>query len=322
MVVNQRSGRGAGAAAAAALARAALRQGWQAEVIQVQDAGGHDWHATQRAVIVGGDGTVHHALGWLRDAGVPMVVFPTGTENLLARELGHRADVRQTLALLAEGAERAIDLASVERADGERLRTSGVEGALDDEHNTDVAGASPRLWALMLSIGPDAGVVHRLARARHGAITHASYLGPIVGEWFAPSLGPVRVRVDGRWVVGTAGHDGAGQLGVLLVANCSAYALGINPAAGARSDDGMLDVVFLPAKTAAGVVAWGLWGLAGCIGEQGEAVVARGGRVEVFAPGLPSQVDGEALAARTGNLVIRVQPGALRVLVCGQERGA
>lgn len=231
-------------------------------------------------VCVGGDGTLHYALRDAAEAGVPVCVVPFGTENLFARQFGMRGG--KSLADRLRGAEvQEVDLGRVAR------------------------GGEARLFAIMVSMGPDASVIHRLARVRRGPISHLSYARPALAEAAAPALVPLRVEVDGRLIVD-------GRHGVLVVANSRQYAARIDPAAEASMTDGLLDVVFMPARTALGVVAWAARAR---LRRMGNAVSARGRNVQVKAVGGASQVDGEALWADSESVELSVAKERLRVLV-------
>lgn len=264
---NPSAGRGRGEAKAREVTQALQAAGHDVRGGSVRaDAGGlPDLVAWGEAVVVvGGDGTLHHLLPILAGSGRVVYHAGTGTENLLARELGHRAEPRHVVAALAEGRWRDLNVGEVR------------------------VGSEARLFAIMASTGPDAGVVHRLDASRAGAISHASYLGPVLAELRSPSLPRMTVMVDGREIV-------RAQRGMLVVANLCRYALGVNPCASALGDDGLLDAVFIPARNGVGVLA----GLAACrlrLAERFGAVRARGVRVEWTGDGpCPMQADGEAV---------------------------
>ncbi len=74
-------------------------------------------------IAAGGDGTVRSVAEGLRGTGVPLAVVPSGTGNLLARNLSIALDNMRTAIFVAfEGDGKAIDLGIVEaeRADGSR----------------------------------------------------------------------------------------------------------------------------------------------------------------------------------------------------------
>jgi diacylglycerol kinase family enzyme len=169
-----------------------------------------------RAVIAaGGDGTVAQVINEL-PRGLPLGVLPLGTENLLARALGFGAAVGGLARAVARCRTRVIDLG----------RAS--------------APGRTRLFALMLSAGFDAAVVHRVAAWRTGAaglrrVRRLSYLAPIAGAMVAYRHTAVRLAA------GAIAAEGAH----CVIANVPAYALDISLTPGASPDDGRLDWVLL-----------------------------------------------------------------------------
>jgi diacylglycerol kinase (ATP) len=240
-------------------------------------------------VVIGGDGSVHHALPLLAGSGVPVYQAPLGTENLFSREFGMTRDPGTLVRALAARRVRTIDVGVCEA--------------------TDAAGEKVvRRFAIMCSLGPDASVVHRLAKVRNGPISHLSYVRPCVEEALAPVLARTRVSVDGTpladWTTG-----------MLVVANLRQYAMRVDPARDASPDDGMLDVVLMPADSGLGTLAR----MAGArLRRSPDSVLtARGRVVEIEAEGSPSQIDGEAFVHQLRSATFRIEPGALSVLLPG-----
>lgn len=234
------------------------------------------------AIIVGGDGSVHHALPLLVRTGVPLWHAPLGTENLVARELRHSRR--------SEPIRRALAAARVK--------------------SIDIAECNGRAFLVMVSVGPDAGVIHRMARGRTGPITRLSYAWPITREVFAPSIGPLTIEVDGRQVVNA-------DIGIAVVANSRQYATRIDPAFGARIDDGMLDVAFMPASNV--LVALYRLTRARFRDHGPEVVTAKGTSVRIIRGPVQAQIDGEAMHSPDDPLEFRVRPGILRVLQPADE---
>jgi diacylglycerol kinase (ATP) len=217
-------------------------------------------------VVIGGDGTAHHAAPLIAGAGVPMVIAPMGTENLLAKEFGMRAEVGRILRALRDGEVSHIDMPTV----------NGVP------------------FLVMCSVGLDAAVVNRVARNRNGRIRKSTYLGPILLQALRPTLPALRVTVDGETVCD-------GRRGMLVIANCRRYAVGLDPAGGASMTDGLLDVAFFPMRDSIAGVRWALR----CrLGRQATArgfIGARGRVIGVVNAGdgeAPVQVDGEPAPER------------------------
>ena len=64
-------------------------------------------------VIAGGDGTINEAVNGLEDVALPMAVFPFGTENVLAREIGLTRNPERAAEIAARGPARAISVGEV-----------------------------------------------------------------------------------------------------------------------------------------------------------------------------------------------------------------
>jgi diacylglycerol kinase (ATP) len=300
LLLNPNAGKGRAAWIAASLDAALRAQGIIAERIDVHapdaDARLAAAASTLDAVIVmGGDGTVHHALPMMLGAPAALYHFALGTENLVARELGHRADTSLAASLIAAGRTRTLDTGL--------LATNGAPAP----------AASPTPFVVMASIGPDASVVHRLNATRTGPISHLSYLRPILAELVRPVLPRMSIEADGFTLV-------TDTAGLLVIANSRQYALRTDPAPEARPDDGLLDVAFFPASHA---VAVGIWLLRsrlrlarGCVRTQARQI-----KVRTSDPRTCLQLDGEAVTLAAGpqptqaetSLTVTVNPGSLRV---------
>jgi diacylglycerol kinase (ATP) len=245
-------------------------------------------------VALGGDGTLHHALPDVLASGAAVYLLPRGTENLFAREFGMLpASVDRLCRAIRAARFAEVDIAEVTRAE---------EGPGGERANP------ARPFALMLSIGPDASVIHRVARARRGPISRWSYAGPAVREALRPALRPVTLEVDGRRVID-------GRAGVLIVANARQYAARIDPAHEASMTDGLLDAVFLPTESTLGVLGWAVRARLRRLGRDPRVVRVRGRAFRVHAPDAPSQVDGEAYLERSGTLEVKIAGQRLRVLL-------
>ncbi len=102
-------------------------------------------------ISAGGDGTVETVVNSVAP-GVPIAVFPLGTENLLAKYLKIDADPSRFVEMVA------------------RRHTVQM----------DVGRANGKQFLVMLSCGFDAEVVRRVHAARQGNITHLAYAKPMV----------------------------------------------------------------------------------------------------------------------------------------------
>jgi len=159
-----------------------------------------------RAVVAaGGDGTVSLLANTL-EQGIPLAIFPLGTENLLAKHLGLDADPDRLVKLLQHGREKKMDAG---RANG-------------------------KLFLVMASCGFDANVVEILHSKRKGHINHLSYFRPILSSirryrypTLTVTIQDTEETLNGRW---------------LFVFNVSRYARNLPLVPEADPCDGQLDM--------------------------------------------------------------------------------
>lgn len=261
--------------------------------------------ALDAVVIIGGDGTVHHALTALTRAkhgrGVPTLIAPLGTENVVAKELGLTPRVYAVLASLEAF------------ADG----TPPTRSDLGIVHHPDNRPGTP--FALMLTTGPDAAVLHRVARARVGTTKKLDYVIPTVTQALRPKVGRLSVTVDGEQLADN-------RRGCLIVAVGPRYPLRLNLARNASRTDGVLDAVFLPASTTASLLGWASMARLGLHTRHPQARYAQGERIELTmhdhdpkAEMMEAlQIDGEierVACDAAGMMVIETMPSALPLIM-------
>jgi diacylglycerol kinase (ATP) len=232
-----------------------------------------------RVAVAGGDGTIGPVAELAGRLDVPLAVLPTGTANDFARAYGLPADAREAAALAVES-DRTRPLELGRLADG-RPFVNVASAGLASVAARNAQPLKPRLGPLAYGVG----ALRAAARER-----------PL----------PITVRTDGCTVF----EDAAWQV---IVAVSGAFGGG-SGVAEADPDDGVLDVVILPAGSRAGLArrAWGL--RTRTIAQQGDVPHERGRVVEVELPeGSEINVDGEI---REGGLErVTVEPRAFRLAV-------
>jgi diacylglycerol kinase (ATP) len=85
-------------------------------------------------IVWGGDGMAQRSIDTLAGTGRTMAIIPAGTANLLASNLGIPKDIEGAVATALDGAERAIDVASM---NGERFAVmagAGFDARMIEEH--------------------------------------------------------------------------------------------------------------------------------------------------------------------------------------------
>lgn len=172
-----------------------------------------DRRAALRCIVsAGGDGTFRDLIN--RYPGVRLALFPLGTENLISRFLGISRNGRRVAEIIAANHVVKYDL-----------------GRFGDH-----------LFAVMASAGFDADIIHRAHSRRTGHISRWSYLQPIGEALRNYGYPEIRVFVDGQSLPRTCRQA--------VLVNFPAYALGLNFARGARTDDGLFDLRLMKRGTA------------------------------------------------------------------------
>lgn len=241
-------------------------------------------------VAAGGDGTASAVCYASRSTGVPVLVYPAGTANLLALNLGLPLDARELAEITLAGTSVAFDMGELECGSGGPNHTrSGF---------MVTAGA-----------GYDAAIMES-AQPMKSMVGPAAYLLAAVGN-VAPTQAEFEITLDGE----TLHTDG---IAVLLV-NFGRLQFDIAVTRGWDPRDGMLDVAVVRAKNAAEllpVVVAAMLDKRGEYPEDSPAIdVYRAKTVEVIAePPLRVQYDGEVLEESTP-LSARSLPGAATLIV-------
>ena len=157
-------------------------------------------------IIAGGDGSVRVVLEAAAGSKLPVLIIPSGTENLLACELGLDGSLKTTKAALENGIVRKIDL-----------------GRVNGQHFMAVIG-----------IGFDAQVVQYVHQKRKGHITPLDYLWPLVRTFWSYKFVRIDIIADGKIV--------CNEPALAYVSNIRRYAIGIGIAPDADCCDGYLDL--------------------------------------------------------------------------------
>lgn len=231
-------------------------------------------------VAVGGDGTVSAVIDGLAGAAIPLGIIPTGTANLIARELAIPLGVDEAAALIARAPlARRIDA----------MRIGG------------------RVYVLIAGVGISASVARGTTRRNKSRFGLIAYLGAAILR--SPEFKPRHLEVT---VDGTAEKHHAVEV---AVANCGILAHMIFPKGPEiHVDDGHLDVWILGTKTLLDYPRYIFRIITGrpAIPRARFFKATRSIVIESDAP-LPVQADGDIIG--TTPVEIEVLPGALSVIV-------
>ncbi len=234
----------------------------------------------------GGDGTVRHVAHVLAGSGTPLGLLPTGTANLLARNLAVVLnDPVKATRIALSGKNRAVDVGRV---------------FIDDR-------AEEQVFMVMAGVGFDAAI---MAGAPHELKTRLGSLAYFVSGMRAlrAPRASITLAVDGR--IGPPR-----RVRTVVIGNCGKLLAGLVLMPTAKMDDGLLDVVSIGPK---GILGW-LAVTARVLARRrrGHRIVQHWqGRTIILSTDTPqqAQLDGDLMGEVRG-LRLRVDPGALLVRV-------
>ena len=164
---------------------------------------------------MGGDGTVRAVAGVLRGTSTPYALLPSGTGNLLARNLGiPLGSLEEAVEIALLGQDRAIDV-------GTATFDDGVE----------------RVFVVMSGVGLDAEIMDKTDDDLKKKVGWGAYVAAGAPAMFKAGF-EATLTVDGER------HEPTRCL-MVLACNCSSVVANIELATGAVLDDGDLEVVML-----------------------------------------------------------------------------
>jgi YegS/Rv2252/BmrU family lipid kinase len=223
----------------------------------------------------GGDGTVRNCITGIVDTGVPLAILPTGTGNLLVRNLGLPTVAADAIAVGLGGRNRRLDV-----------------GRIGDER-----------FAVMAGLGFDAAIMADAPERLKAQV-----------GWPAYVVSGARHLTDRPITVGLRIDDGerlTRRVRTVVIGNVGRLQGGIPLLPDAQPDDGVLDVVVISPRHAGDWVRVGARVISRHDRVDRRVERFRAERVEIrcIEP-QPVQLDGDVVEERT-RLVAEVDPGAL-----------
>ncbi|HTL47186.1 MAG TPA: diacylglycerol kinase family protein [Verrucomicrobiae bacterium] len=257
-------------------------------------------------VVAGGDGTVSGAAGALQGTGVPILAYPGGTANLLARNLGMPANPKALAELTLNGKTLQADLGEIEYVRApRRWRRFTKHGR--------AAGTFRTYFSIMAGCGFAARLMMQ-AQPLKSKWGEAAYWLSAMWNFF-PRRAKFRMTLDGK----TLDVKGIG----ILIINFEKIQFNLKVVPQSFADDGKFDIVVVKSRSLFGLapVIWGA--LRQRLGLSRRDVpevmeTYRATDVEIQSrPPLRLQCDGEVLKKASG-FKIHMHPGAA-VFVCGNR---
>lgn len=282
LIVNPISGRGKGSRLAPKLAERLAALGVWTEIYTTKGPGDAQERAsrvngkTDLVLAVGGDGTLNEIINGLPRK-LPLALFPVGTANVMAMELGIPRTGVEFSNLMQAGTFTEIDL----------IRANG------------------RLGFFSLGVGFDGMVIRELHEQRKGDISRATYI-PIVARCLSRYKTPnLTVVVDGKT------HEAVSQV---IVANTLHYGGRTFKLSSSRKlDDGLYECYLFRGTGRLALLRYMLRSALGSFDAAADPAVIRGKQIEIHSKEpVPYQIDGEY--GGTTPVAIEVVPKGMKIL--------
>ena len=221
-------------------------------------------------VVAGGDGTLNEVVNGLdHHKPTPIAIVPSGSANVLARDLAIPKDVAKIAQMIERRFVRSFDLARI---------------------------GDDRLFCAMAGVGFDATVVREVARRRDGRLGMRGYIQPILSTMLKREEPSLSICIDGAAPLRAA---------AVLIMNTRNYAGILTASSNAALDSGHLDVVILPKTGILSLARYGMAGLRQGINLCAEVTTVRAERVSIHsARPTDIQIDGEYFGLTPANIEI------------------
>lgn len=182
-------------------------------------------------LVCGGDGTINEAVQELAGSQTRLAVFPCGTANVFAREIGVLPDPQKVSQMLVSGHTRTISLGR----------------ACQPETKWQ------RYFLLMAGIGIDAELVRSVSPQLKSRIGQGAYFSAGIEYLLRWPLVPFTLSVEGRNYQAT----------FATIANAARYGGGFTIAPGARMDDKVLNVCLFDSDSRFAYLGYAVLALSG-----------------------------------------------------------
>jgi diacylglycerol kinase family enzyme len=200
----------------------------------------------------GGDGTLNEVIQEMAGSRTALAVWPGGTSNVIARDLGVPFDVVELADMIAAGNTKRIALGLAKKGSGFSVPSSefGVQSAteissvssdpetLDPEPGTrnPEQATGGRYFVMMAGIGLDASIARGVNKKLKRRTGEFAYWVSGIKHLFMWSGEPFTIEVDGN------NYEGA----FALIGNGKGYGGGMMIAPGAKLEEPWFEVYVLP----------------------------------------------------------------------------
>lgn len=194
----------------------------QGAAAQAVDAG------ASMVIVAGGDGTVRAVAEQLQGGGLPLALVPSGTGNLLARNMNLTLDdLEHSIHTAFAGQDRQIDLGMIDLRHGDGSR-------------------SRHAYLVMAGLGLDAKMLANTDEDLKKKIGWLAYVGAIVKALRDKNQLRMRVKLDDERTRSVWAHT-------IIVGNCGSLQANVLLLPDAAVDDGLLDIIVLRPE---GFIGW------------------------------------------------------------------
>ena len=193
---------------------------------------------TNIIISYGGDGTLNEVIQGIAGSQTALAVWPGGTSNVVARDLGVPFGIRQLADMITAGKTRRIALGLARR--GSKFMVQGSDlshGAnLEPETRNAEPGTPSRYFVMMAGIGLDASIARSVNTKLKRRTGEFAYWLSGIRHLFLWRAEPFAIEVDGR------SYQGA----FALIGNGKGYGGGMMMTPGARLEEPWFEVYILP----------------------------------------------------------------------------
>jgi len=190
----------------------------------------------------GGDGTLNEVIQGVAGSRTALAVWPGGTSNVVARDLGAPFDVEEIANMIAAGKTRRIALGLAKPGSGFRVQGSDFDvqhSGIDHVSGGDRepgARNPERYFLMMAGIGLDASIARSVNKKLKRRTGEFAYWLSGVKHLFLWRAEPFTIDVDGR----------SYKAAFALIGNGKGYGGGMVMTPGARLEEPWFEVYILP----------------------------------------------------------------------------
>ncbi len=194
----------------------------------------------------GGDGTLNEVIQGMAESQTALAVWPGGTANVVARDLGVPFDVEELANVIAAGRTRRIALGLAQAGSGftvqgsefgvQRFAIEHASGNPEPGTRNSEPGTAGRYFLMMAGIGLDASIARSVNKKLKRRTGEFAYWLSGIKHLFLWRAEPFTIEVDGR------GYKGA----FALIGNGKGYGGGMMMTPGARLEEPWFEVYILP----------------------------------------------------------------------------